>query len=259
MEINKDLIFRNMNTEIYDILAREEEFSIGLSKFVDSICNTSLNSVAPLSERETYILRKRMGVFDDGNVQSCRLVGESLESKRSESAVRQTLKKDYYEIRSYIYEQSEARLYEEKNNSASLNTRILDADIITFGLSRRSYTPLQKSEIKTMRDLIKLSTSDLIKMRYMGRRSYEEIINFVHNSGLLFADEVSKIQNHTEEIHKLLDVKNDSELQQRYNSLVSEKAQLEARSKELDLEISIVIEQLKSKNNEAKYGQSKKR
>lgn len=263
MEMNKELILKNMNTEMHDILTREgtKEFSVEFSRFVDQICDISLDIVVPLSKRETYVLRKRLGVFDNGKIQSCRMIGESLEDPRSVTLISQVLKKDYRKIGYYINKQikiSTARHYEEQVDSTNLDYQILDTDIIAFDLSVHSFNCLRRVGIETMRDLIRLSTDDLHRLRNMRSKDYEEIINLVHNKGLFFADEVSKVQIYAEEIHKQLDKKVDTELQQKYRSLVSEKAQLEARSKELDLEISTVMEQLKSKNNEAKYGQSKK-
>ena len=76
MEISKEKILENINLDIpFDLNGLNKEFYLEFDKFVDLICDVSINSVAPLSEKETYVLRKRLGVFDNGNIQSLRVVG----------------------------------------------------------------------------------------------------------------------------------------------------------------------------------------
>lgn len=262
MEISKEKILENINSDIpFDLNGENKEFYLEFDKFVDLICDVSINSVAPLSEKETYVLRKRLGVFDNGNIQSLRVVGESLDEVRSVERIRQILKKNYRKIPAYINKKigdSKTRQYVEQLDLGNPNDQILDADIVEFNLTVRSYNILKRSGIGTLRDLISLNKDKLRKLRNMGDKSFNEIINFVHDNGLLFADEVSTIKYYGSEIHKQLQNQTDNELLQKYHSLVSERAQLEARSQELDLEISSVMEQLQSKNKEVQNGQSRK-
>ena len=46
-----------------------------------------------LSEKQTFVLRKSLGVFDDGIIQSLRLIGENLDEPKSIEAIRMILKK----------------------------------------------------------------------------------------------------------------------------------------------------------------------
>lgn len=69
-----------------------------------------------LSEKQTFVLRKSLGVFDDGIIQSLRLIGENLDEPKSIEAIRMTLKKSYRMTLVYIHRMISAeksKIYEE--------------------------------------------------------------------------------------------------------------------------------------------------
>lgn len=73
--------------------------------------------------------------------------------------------------------------------------QILKIKIEDVPFSKNSLKWLKKIEIKTIGDLVKLSTEDIIKdltifdSYYFNAVNYFEIINKVHKMGFLFADE----------------------------------------------------------------------
>lgn len=265
MEINKEVILNNINSETNNLLDRElaedKEIYLGYCEMIDSICDTSINTIASLSEKETYILRKRLGVFDGGKIQTLNVVGESLTEVLSVERIRQILKKDYRKIAGYIYrkiKEDKTRLFVEQLETTSAGTQLLDSNLSEFDLTVRTYNILRRAGITTVRDLIKLDIDDLHKIKNMGSRSLEEIINFVHENGLFFINEASTIRTYAEEIHSQLDSQQNSPLLQKYHNLLIEKTQLEGRTKELDQEISSVMEQLQQKNKEVQDGRHRK-
>ena len=64
-----------------------------------------------------------------------------------------------------------------------------DIRIESLGFSRRTYTVLCKYDISTIDKLISKSTIDIMKMRNLGKKTYDEIIEKVHSLGYKFADE----------------------------------------------------------------------
>ena len=114
MEINKKKIFENFFAEAKINLTREEKNY--LYNLTNLICNTSVNSIMNLSEKQTFVLRKRLSVFDDGIIQSLRLIGENLDEPKSIEAIRMILKKSYRMTLVYIHRMISAeksKIYEE--------------------------------------------------------------------------------------------------------------------------------------------------
>lgn len=65
----------------------------------------------------------------------------------------------------------------------------LDMSIETLDLSVRAFNCLYRKDIKTLRKLINLSLDELAKIRNLGERSYNEIVEAVHKKGLRFKGE----------------------------------------------------------------------
>lgn len=119
-----------------------------------------------------------------------------------------------------------------------------DIRIASLGFSRRAYTVLCKYDIDTIDKLISKSTIDIMKMRNLGQKSYDEIIEKVHSLGYKFADE--------EPIEEKKDTKGESEKQE----ISEEKEQAnqgeqEAHEKKeeqgsLDIQLANTIKDLKN-------------
>lgn len=60
-----------------------------------------------------------------------------------------------------------------------------------LNLSYRSYNGLKHAGIKNAEDITKLSKEDLMRIKNLGKKSVEEIIDTIHNLGLKLADEKS--------------------------------------------------------------------
>lgn len=66
--------------------------------------------------------------------------------------------------------------------------KALDTPIEDLDFSVRAYNCLKKAEIRTLRDLTDKSESEIGKIRNLGKKSQEEIINKVRELGLEFRD-----------------------------------------------------------------------
>ena len=67
--------------------------------------------------------------------------------------------------------------------------KILELPIEKLSLSLRSYFCLKNFSIDTIEDLVNVKISDLYRVRNLGPKCYDEIINKVHELGLCFAGE----------------------------------------------------------------------
>jgi DNA-directed RNA polymerase subunit alpha len=63
-------------------------------------------------------------------------------------------------------------------------TRVLEMNIEDMDLSVRSFNCLKRANIHTVEDLIKRSEEDMLKVRNLGRKSLDEVINKLKSYGL---------------------------------------------------------------------------
>lgn len=67
--------------------------------------------------------------------------------------------------------------------------KVLEMTIEELDLSVRSYNCLKRASINTVEDLIAKTEDDMMKVRNLGRKSLEEVINKLHDLGLSLASE----------------------------------------------------------------------
>ncbi len=68
-------------------------------------------------------------------------------------------------------------------------SKVLEMTIEELDLSVRSYNCLKRAGINTVEDLIAKTDEDMMKVRNLGRKSLEEVINKLHGLGLSLASE----------------------------------------------------------------------
>lgn len=66
---------------------------------------------------------------------------------------------------------------------------IREQKIENLELSMRSYNCLKKTGIRTIGDLLKFTYDDLFNIRNMGRKSMKEVLDAIHDLGLIFKGE----------------------------------------------------------------------
>lgn len=65
----------------------------------------------------------------------------------------------------------------------------LDKPINIDDLSVRSYNCLFRANIRTLRNLTETTTGQLMELRNLGKRSLDEVIDYIHSNGLKLKDE----------------------------------------------------------------------
>lgn len=71
----------------------------------------------------------------------------------------------------------------------SKKERVLEMSIEELELSVRSYNCLKRANISTVEDLINKSETDMMKVRNLGKKSFDEVTAKLHSLGLDFAQE----------------------------------------------------------------------
>ena len=71
-----------------------------------------------------------------------------------------------------------------KNKEEDTQTRILDKPIEEMDLSVRSYNCLKRAGIVTVKDLTQKTEEDMLKVRNLGRKSLDEVIEKLREYGL---------------------------------------------------------------------------
>ena len=71
----------------------------------------------------------------------------------------------------------------------SKKEKVLEMPIEDLELSVRSYTCLKRASISTVEDLISRSQTDMMKVRNLGKKSFDEVTEKLHSLGLDFAKE----------------------------------------------------------------------
>ena len=79
-------------------------------------------------------------------------------------------------------EAKNAEVIVEKEESKK--EKVLEMTIEELDLSVRSYNCLKRAGINTVEDLSNKSEEDMMKVRNLGRKSLEEVINKLHGLGL---------------------------------------------------------------------------
>ena len=73
--------------------------------------------------------------------------------------------------------------------SESKKEKILEMPIEELELSVRSYNCLKRAGISTVEDLANKSEADMMKVRNLGKKSLDEVINKLHSLELNFASD----------------------------------------------------------------------
>lgn len=71
----------------------------------------------------------------------------------------------------------------------SKKEKVLEMSIEELELSVRSYNCLKRANISTVEDLISKSESEMMKVRNLGKKSFDEVTAKLHSLGLYFAQE----------------------------------------------------------------------
>lgn len=214
-------------------LSLEEKRQIISNSSIDMVMNSSISwiDMSELSHKKLY-----------ENLSDCVLKSViDLINQDELVKILGTKNNDTYEITNYAQLLGFKKEVNEEN--------FLTMNISKMPFPTKVINALKYHNITSGSELIKVKTIDLPQINRLGSKSSEDIINYVHNCGYFFADEIEKMQIYSTAINEQLeDSSRTDELLARYHALSSEKKQLMIRSEQLDSEINEILAQLNSVN-----------
>ena len=71
----------------------------------------------------------------------------------------------------------------------SMKEKVLEMSIEELELSVRSFNCLKRAGISTVEDLANKTEAEMLKVRNLGKKSFDEVTNKLHSLGLDFAEE----------------------------------------------------------------------
>lgn len=161
----------------------DEEEKQYFEKVIDvlivELYDTSKNELDILNAKETFILRKLLGVFDDGILQNQAKVAETLNVTSSYIST----------VKLKMFRQLSINLRTRKIISNNETTTILLSDPIQkLNLPIKYFLELHRSGIKTISELISMNIIDLLEKGNISEQTIDEIQTNLQQSGLSFLD-----------------------------------------------------------------------
>ena len=156
-----------------------------IDKIVEEIYDVNQKTVIPFTELETYVFRKKYGIYSSNiMIPENKIAMElNLTDNKISSIIGTCLTKMSFRINKI-----EKRVKIPKMSSFDIKAS-RDIFVSNFGLDNFIINSLLKREIYTLRELLEYSKIELSKI--ISKKALEEIILYVHNLGYLFIEELS--------------------------------------------------------------------
>ena len=251
MEIYKSVIKKTLIEELIKRLSlnsnwnkdeciKFKEYDKDFDEIVNQLCNLSLKEIVNLDEKQTYIVRKRLGLYDNGKFLTYKEIAK--DTNLSLDNVRIRIINSYRKIwKTAIHEYN---IITNENLKLLTKEELLETDIEFIDeFSSSLKFNLHRYGIYTIGDLTLHDKEQMKNIPQIGDMSVEKIASFLNNFGLNFlskednADLDEKpIQILSKEPSILFD-ENKKEVLRKYKSLILKKEQLERRITKLDFEI----------------------
>lgn len=236
-----------------DIKISEEEFNIGIDYYFDELKNLNNPSVIGLTSDETFLIRQFFGFNEELTAYNY----EDIKKKWNISRPRVTIINSVSMIRGVI--KNIKKVLEKQMSYENPNLKVLIGDT---KLSKRIFNPLRYHGICTIGDLVKITESDLKKIKNIGPSGIVEIEKILLEYNLKLKDEESDIntlpqdisEEEKQELHnkkldlelKLLAIKYKKVMFQ-YERINKEKQEIEKRIQDILAEKTISNNLIKSK------------
>lgn len=193
MDAYKNKIKETFLTELKigsEYIKREfyEEHLDNIDAAVDEICDLSVEIISNLTQMETFVIRKRLGVYDNGKRQTLKTVGDV--TGKTHERIRQIEAKAYRRIISSINRNS----YASSDNKSRMSSLTNQNDYANFNISKlnldRRLRGMLYTKIETLYDLLSYSREDFRKMR-LGITYFSQLSDKVHGLGFKFIEELT--------------------------------------------------------------------
>ena len=180
-KINKEVL-REMLIANYNLV--KSDYVI-VDKVMDELFDLNQKIVMPLTELESYILRKKYGLLSDGYIEPNSKIGTELNLSRDKIA----------DIINVCFSKLIFRIKKMEQDKKILKMSSFDIKeteniaLLSLNLNTKVVNYLLKRNIYTLRELLEYSKIELSKM--LPKKTFEEIVEYVHSIGFLFIDELA--------------------------------------------------------------------
>lgn len=188
LQIRKDMqdkIIKYINTSDFNNYTMEY-----YDEIIDELFDLDKSSVANINDYQTYILRKNLGIFDNGEKQSCITIGNMY--NKSNQAISSTIKIAIFKI---IRFSNEKYIIDNLENIDWKNIDIRDLD-----LSTRCRNMLMREKLSKLGIICDYYSYEIEEFM-LGKILFNEIFDKVHSLGLCFLEErknkkVKRLEKH---------------------------------------------------------------
>lgn len=172
----------------------ENEYQPTLDTVIQEIYDLTKDNVFPLTKKETYILRKNLGVFDEGYIQNLNTVGRIINLSRER--VRQISEDIYDRIAFRLVNKIETVENADKMSSIDLKDSYKNISIADIVVNNRIVKTLINNKIYSLHDALCYSVTDYLNMG-LGKTTIIKITEFANSLGYKTIDQLSKAEKQT--------------------------------------------------------------
>lgn len=164
-----------------------------IKKVASDLFDLNIQAIAGFDIRTTYILRQHYGILNNGEHQTLRKIGNTID--RTPQRIRQIIIRTENSLCLKI---CNGQLFEDKlqkPSSLELSEKYLDLKSKTLGeleLPNRIFTSLSRMGIKTLNELLTFSKEDLFKHGGFSKETLKLLELKMESMGLRFIDDLSK-------------------------------------------------------------------
>lgn len=164
-----------------------------IEKVASYLFDLSIQAIAGFDIRTTYILRQHYGILNDGEHQTLRKIGNTID--RTPERIRQIIIRTENSLCWKIYHGQLLEDKLKKPSSLELSEKYLSLKSKTLGeleLPNRIFTSLSRMGIKTLNELLTFSKEDLFKHCGFSKETLKLLELKMESMGLRFIDDLSK-------------------------------------------------------------------
>ena len=198
----KELLVKNLNLQTNNI----ETIDI----VVDDIFDLEKNIVYPLTELETFVLRKRFGILDNGKIASKVSIANII--NMSPQSVSRFFSKAMLKLVYYIRSQNEKDKIVKMTSIDNLDNidEFKNMVISAFNIDTTAKNRLAKNNIITVYDLMSYSKIELRTI--LGEKNFEDLVNIIHSFDIYFLDELNMSSKIEIVLNSNIDIINNSSI-----------------------------------------------
>ena len=171
----------------------QEDEELSLVKLVEELYDLNKNVVIPLDEQETFLFRKKYGIYDNGISQTREYI--SKEYNIGYQKYINIFERIYIKLLFRIKRIDKYERIPKINTLFTEDIELINKPISTFNIEIKTKNKLMKNFILTFKDLMEYSINELKII--LGAKELKELIDYVHLLGFKFIDELSKDEKQT--------------------------------------------------------------